>query len=309
VFSRAHFRPPALADRALHVIAPSIDPTATKNVPLPKNAVAAILDHTGLAQAPAAGRVPPRFTRRDGKHATVRHRAEVLRYGPPPRFGAQRLVLHVARWDRLKDPVGVLHGFAAHVAVELDAHLLMAGPHPRTVADDPEAEAVFAETARAWRGLPVDQRSRIHLALLPNEDQEENAAIVNALQRAADVVVKKSLEEGFGLGVTEAMWKGRPIVATRVGGIQQQIEHERSGLLIDDPRDLAAFGASVRRLLLDDTTARRLGAAAHRRASAHFLHGRHLAEWLDLATSVLRSEPRDGLEPGARYSARTMSAT
>ena len=306
VFSRAQFVPPMLADRRLHVISPSIDPTGTKNKFMPNDAVAAILEHTGLVQSHEAGWTQPRFTRRDG--AVVRHCAEVLRYGPPPRFGVDPLVLHIARWDRLKDPVGVLRGFAEHVLSDVDAHLVMAGPGPRSVADDPEAELVFSEVTRAWRRLSPPHRSRIQLALLPNEDLEENAAIVNALQRAADVVVKKSLEEGFGLGITEAMWKARPIVASRVGGIQQQIEHERSGLLIDDPRYLAAFGAAVRRLLLDETTARQLGAAAHRRASARFLHGRHLAEWLNLAATVVRNGARAGSQREARYSARSTSA-
>jgi trehalose synthase len=74
------------------------------------------------------------------------------------------------------------------------------------------------------------------------DDLEENAAMVNALQRRADVIVQKSLAEGFGLTVAEAMWKARPVLASRVGGIQDQITHDRSGLLLDDPSDLAAFG-------------------------------------------------------------------
>jgi len=91
-------------------------------------------------------------------------------------------------------------------------------------------------------------RRRVHLALLPMQDAEENAVIVNALQRRADVVAQKSLAEGFGLTVAEAMWKGRPVVATRVGGIQDQIEDGRTGFLVE-PRDLAAFGERVSGLL------------------------------------------------------------
>ena len=103
------------------------------------------------------------------------------------------------------------------------------------------------------------------------------------------MVVKKSLEEGFGLGVTEAMCKRLPVVASRVGGIQAQIEHRRSGILLDDPRDLAAFGAAVCEVLVDSEEARRLGATAERRVRERFQHDRHLAEWVELVGAVVPS--------------------
>ena len=110
----------------------------------------------------------------------------------------------------------------------------------------------------------ADLRARIHLASLPMADIEENAAIVNALQRHATVVVQKSLAEGFGLTVAEAMWKGRPVVGTRVGGIQDQIVNGESGVLVSDPHDLAEYGAAVTALLTDTEACRR---ARRRRAS------------------------------------------
>lgn len=297
VFSRRQFVPPALEGGRSHAIAPSIDPTVPKNVSMPMGAVQGILEHVGLAQPDGDTWRRARFVRRDGSESVVEHCAEVLRYGRAPRLGVDPFVLHLARWDRLKDPVGVLRGFAEHVLSDLDVHLVMAGPPPDAVADDPDAARMFGEVVRAWRALPPGRRSRIQLALLPNEDLEENAAIVNALQRASAVVVKKSLEEGFGLGVTEAMWKRRAIVASRVGGIQEQIQHARSGLLLDDPRNLEAFGAAVRELLVDHETARQLGIAAQRRVQERFLHGRHLADWLELAGALVLER---GREPKAR---------
>ena len=92
---------------------------------------------------------------------------------------------------------------------------------------------MFAEAETAWRELPSSVRRRVHLALLPMEDADENAVMVNALQRRADIVVQKSLAEGFGLTVAEAMWKGRPVVASAVGGIQDQIEDGKTGWLVD----------------------------------------------------------------------------
>src|SRR5207253_11111122 len=117
------------------------------------------------------------------------------------------------------------------------------------VADDPEGAEVFGEVREAWRSLPDEARERVHLASLPMDDAEENGAIVNALQRRADVVVQKSLQEGFGLTVAEAMWKARPTVASRVGGIQEQIVDGESGLLVDDPEDGEAFGEAVLSLI------------------------------------------------------------
>ena len=101
--------------------------------------------------------------------------------------------------------------------------------------------------------------------MLPMDDDEENAALVNALQRHAAVIVQKSLQEGFGLTVTEAMWKRRPVVASAVGGIQDQIRDGVDGLLVHDPSDLGEFAGALRQVLADDALAQRLGDAGYRR--------------------------------------------
>ena len=126
----------------------------------------------------------------------------------------------------------------------------------------------------------------MHLALLPSVDVEENAAIVNALQRHATIVVQKSLSEGFGLTVTEAMWKARPVIASAVGGIQDQIEDGVSGLLLRDPRDLDAFAASLRLVLEDPALAARLGDAAKSRVRERFLGLWHLEQYSALIASL-----------------------
>ena len=130
-----------------------------------------------------------------------------------------------------------------------------------------------------WRSLPHAPRSRVHLACTPMADPDEAAAIVNALQRHAAVVVQKSIAEGFGLTVAEAMWKSRPIVASAVGGIVDQIASGAHGLLVDDPSDLASFGSAVETLLRDRTEANRLGTNARARAGAEFLGDRHLEQY------------------------------
>ncbi len=202
------------------------------------------------------------------------------------------MVVSLARWDRIKDPLGILDGFLERVLAATGAHLLLAGPDPGQVADDPEAEAVLAGVRERWRRLPSRARARVHVACLPLTPPEENAAMVNAIQRLAAVVVKKSLQEGFGLGVTEAMWKARPVVASAVGGHLEQVQHRHSGLLVADPADVGAFGDAIVELLQEPPLAARLGQAARERVRALFLNDRHFVRWVEVFGSAL--EPRAG---------------
>ncbi len=197
------------------------------------------------------------------------------------------VLTQVSRWDRLKDPAGVIEAFAEYVHAEDDQpNLVLAGPDVTAVADDPEGREVFEEVHELWSGLPHRVRRRVHLALLPMDDADENAVIVNALQRSADVVAQKSLAEGFGLTVAEAMWKGRPVVASAIGGIVEQIEDGRTGFLVD-PTDLRAFGERVSELMDDPHHAERIGEAAQTRVRELFLGPRHLGQYVTLLEQVL----------------------
>jgi trehalose synthase len=277
VFSRWAFAPSWADDSRLHVIPPSIDPFSAKNEPISQRNVRLILGYTGLIGGDGATPSVP-FARRDGSPGRINRRADILQTGPPPPADAP-IVVQVSRWDHQKDMQGVMDGFAEHVEPSLGAHLLLAGPAVTGVADDPEAAEVLEECMERWRALPHAARSRIHLACTPMADPDEAAAIVNALQRHAAVVVQKSIAEGFGLTVAEAMWKSRPIVASAVGGIVDQIVSGAHGLLVTDPRDLASFGTAVEMLLRDRTEAGRLGANARARANAEFLGDRHLEQY------------------------------
>ena len=135
--------------------------------------------------------------------------------------------------------------------------------------------------------LAAELQERVHLACLPMEDLAENAAIVNALQRRAEVVVQKSIAEGFGLTVSEGMWKARPVVASRIGGIQDQIVDGKSGILLDDPTDLRAYGDAVRWLLEEPERARSIGREAQERVRDEFLAVRSLMQYLDLVERLL----------------------
>ena len=277
VFSRRAFAPSWAADSRLHVIPPSIDPFSAKNEPMSQRNVRLILGYTGLLAGNGETPSVP-FTRRDGSPGRINRRVDVLQTGPAPPSEAPAVV-QVSRWDRQKDMAGVLEGFARHVDPALGAHLLLVGPAVTGVADDPEAAEVLEQCIERWRALPHAARSRVHLACTPMADPDEAAAIVNALQRHAAVVVQKSLAEGFGLTVAEAMWKVRPVVASAVGGIVDQIVSGEHGLLVDDPHDLQAFGAAVEMLLRNPDEAARLGENARARAGAEFLGDRHLEQY------------------------------
>jgi trehalose synthase len=285
VFSREAFAWEGLDESKITVIPPSIDAFSPKNQELDAGSVQAILVAAGIVRNGSAP-AHPCFTRGDGSPGRVDRRADLLE--EDTLAPDQSVVLQVSRWDRLKDPLGVITGFAEHVAPDSDAHLVYAGPSVTAVADDPEGAEVLAEARSAWGDLPADVRARVHLAQLPLEDGDENAVIVNALQRHADVVVQKSLAEGFGLTVSEGMWKARPVVASRIGGIQDQIVDGQTGVLLDDPRDLTAYGAAVVRLLADGATAERMGHAAQERVRDEFLGPRHLTQYFELASKLLR---------------------
>jgi trehalose synthase len=277
VFSRREFAPEWADAAKTHVIPPSIDPFSAKNEPISHRNVQLLLGYVGLLGGDGELPAVP-FTRRDGSPGRVNRRVDVLQTGPPPPADAP-LVVQVSRWDRMKDMPGVMAGFAEHVDYALGAHLLLAGPAVTGVADDPEAAEVLGECTALWRDLPHATRSRVHLACTPMADPDEAAAIVNALQRHAAVVVQKSLAEGFGLTVAEAMWKSRPIVASAVGGITDQIVDGEHGLLIQHPNDLGAFGAAVESLLRDPERASSLGTEARLRAATEFLGDRHLEQY------------------------------
>ena len=258
IFSREEFAPDWVDRKWLRIIPPSLDPFSPKNAEMGDREVEALVHREGL----------------------------VVEGEPLPTDA--RVVLQVSRWDRLKDMAGVLDAFAAHLEeLPPDVHLVLAGPEASGVADDPEAAEVLEECRARWRSLPARARERTHLVSVPMDDLDENARIVNALQRWSTIVVQKSLAEGFGLTVTEPMWKARPVVASAVGGIRDQIEHGVSGLLLDDPRDGAALAAALSLLLADADRCGSMGRAAHLRVRDHYLADRHLIQYVELFAQLI----------------------
>ena len=179
------------------------------------------------------------------------------------------IILQVSRFDYLKDPVGVIKAFEM-VRRTMPCQLILAGG---TATDDPESDKVLAEVQEIAKDNPD-----IHILLLPPDSDIE----INALQRIATVVVQKSIKEGFGLTVTEALWKGKPVVASAVGGILLQVKNKLTGLLC---HSIEGAAYAIRTLLTNPEYAKWLGKNGHSHVKQNFLITRHLKDYLLLFIS------------------------
>lgn len=218
-----------------YLIHPSIDPLSEKNRELSQEEVEGVLARLGIPQD-------------------------------------KPILLQVSRFDRFKDPLGVIEAFR-RVRRHEDCRLVLAGG---TADDDPEGAQVLAEVMEAAEGDP-----EIHVLVLPPTADHE----INALQRAATLVIQKSLREGFGLTVTEAMWKGKPVIGGFAGGITAQIVYGVTGYTVNSVEGLAF---RVRYLLNNPELARQMGENAREHVRQNFLIIRDLADQLALLDTLLK---------------------
>jgi trehalose synthase len=216
------------------IIHPAIDPLSPKNAELDDTEIVRILEHHAI----------------DPKRP---------------------LVTQISRFDRLKDPLGVVAAFQIARKHHPEAQLLLAGGG---ATDDPEGPKVLAEVLESTAGDPD-----LHVLVLPPDAHRT----INAFQRASTVLVQKSVREGFGLTVTEGMYKGKPVVAGRTGGIVTQIEDEKSGYLVSS---VGECGTRIAQLLDDPAMGRAMGATARQRVIDHFLVTRKVEDFLDLCTAL-----------------------
>lgn len=218
------------------LIAPSIDPLSDKNKELPQKTIDEVLQ-----------------------------KYEIPKDKP--------IITQISRFDRLKDPLGVIEAYK-EVKKYAKCRLVLAGGG---AADDPEGLAVYEE-AREKAKADKD----VHILFLAHNDIE-----VNALQRASAVIMQKSLKEGFGLTVAEALWKAKPVVASNVGGIPLQIKHKYSGLLCHSIKG-AAF--AVKQLLNSPVYAQKLGENGREQVRNNFLITRHLRDYMLLFLALYHNE-------------------
>ena len=231
IFSMPDFSQPL--PHLQYIIPPSIDPLTDKNRELPPQDIEEVLNRFGL-------------------------------YPQLP------IILQVSRFDRFKDPLGVIR--AARLAKKfVPLQLVLAGGG---AADDPEGEAVLKEVQAAAVEDP-----HIHILYLPPDAHKT----INALQRAATVVIQKSIKEGFGLTVTEALWKGKPVIGGAVGGIKIQVVNHHTGFLVHTPEGAAL---RIRYLLFYKDKREEMGRKAHIFVRENFLITRHLRDYLSLLLAL-----------------------
>ena len=296
-FSAPEYIPSFLAGRA-SILHPAIDPLSHKNRELSVHKMIGILCNGGL-QVPYST-VPTA----DFEHQ-VRRLDSDGSLGQPGELGLlfRPIILQVSRWDRLKGWMPLLEAFVRLKAALRDgrtaslsernrsrlahARLILAGPDPRSIQDDPEGVAVFREITEAYRVLDPALQEDVAVLSLPMESRKDNGLIVNALQRCASIVVQNSLREGFGLTVTEAMHKQLAVVGTQACGIRQQIRHGVDGELVRDAEDPDEIAQVLIDLVADPARRFEYGRVARRRVHDQFLVFRQIASWVQIVSKVL----------------------
>ena len=303
IFSAQEYVPPFLDDRAT-LVYPAIDPLGPKNRDLWVHRLTRVMANSGLVHA-------------DGPVLTPRWRQPARRLLPNGEFAAadangdigllsRPIVTQISRWDRLKGFAPLLEAFALlkrrlgegayddgpplrRRRVEL-VRLVMAGPDPASIPDDPEALEVIESLKSAYVALPAEVQADVAMLALPMESRDQNALMVNALQRASSLVVQNSLREGFGLTVAEAMWKQIPVLTNRRAcGPRQQIRDGVDGRLADDPEDPEELCALLDRMLASPTEREVWGRNAQRRAYDEFLVFTQVRRWLEVLSGLARA--------------------
>lgn len=216
--------------------------------------------------------IPPSIDPLSEKNMELGHeeiQGAYARFGIDP---ARPMMLQVSRFDRFKDPIGVIEAYRLATAFIPALQLVLAGGG---ASDDPEGEAVLAEVRAAAREDPD-----IHILLLPPDAHRT----INALQRAADFVLQKSLKEGFGLTVAESMWKGKPVIGGDTGGIRLQVINHHTGFLVNSPEGAAL---RIRYLLHHREKLTEMGGKAREFVRQNFLTTRQLREYLTLMVGLM----------------------
>jgi trehalose synthase len=303
VFTAPEYIPRCLAGRAT-IIHPGLDPLSHKNRELPVHKLVGILANAALVARPEPALTRPfpepvRRLRDDGSWTPATDGSDLgLLYRP--------IVTQVSRWDRLKGFLPLMRGFAALKQAPGDdrmtqrerrvlelARLVMAGPDPSAIQDDPEAQEVLAELCGAYRSLPAAARADVALLTLPMRSRKHNALMVNALQRCSDVVAQNSLQEGFGLTATEAMWKRVAVMGTHAAGLRQQIRDGLDGVLVEDPDDPAEIARALGGLLRDPRRRDTLAHSGQQRVQEEFLVFSEVRGWLEVLADAAKARWAD----------------
>ena len=309
IFSVSSYVPTFLRDKA-SIIPPAIDPFRPKNRYLKPQQVATTLARASLTKPSLPVETFDRPALRlqpTGGYASATEPDDIDVLFRPT-------ICQISRWDRLKGFVPLLRGFerlkrevsgdseSGSIAVpELDrdpvsdetyrrrvndALLVLAGPDPATVADDPGGQAVLKELEAVWEPLDPAIRDDVAVVVMP-PDQNDSALVINALQRSAAIVVQNSVREGFGLTVTEAMWKRAVMVGSDRGGISTQIRDGENGRTISTPDDPESVARTLKDTLATPDAWDRWSANAQESVADEYLIFEHVRQWMDLLSELV----------------------
>jgi trehalose synthase len=300
IFSAGEYIPRFLAGRAT-VIHPAINPLSEKNQDFHLHKLVGILSNSALVASPGPLVRPPL--------PDVVERLQGDGYFRPANMWedigllTRPIITQVSRWDRLKGFKPLLDAFIQMKLKIFERNgmddwvtrrrmdlvrLVLAGPDPASIQDDPEGREVLEELQSAYLQIDPTIQDDIALVTLPMRSARYNALIVNALQRASTVVVQNSLREGFGLTVTEAMWKHLPILTNSYAcGPRQQVRDGLDGRLIDDPTDMEALVEAMQSMLSDSAARESWGRSAQRHVHQNFLVFSQLGAWIRLLSGLV----------------------
>jgi trehalose synthase len=300
VFSAPEYIPVAFANRA-SVIYPAINPLSLKNEWMHLHAMVGTLANAALASSPGPQVRRPfsDVVRRLGSDGILQPANMWEDIG----LLTRPIVTQVSRWDRLKGYAPLLKAFVklkedSRERNNRDNHweyrrrldlvrLVLAGPEPQYIQDDPEAVEVVEDLQSSYLSLEGTIQNDIAIIMLPMSNPGQNALIVNALQRSSSIAVQNSLREGFGLTITEAMWKRIPVLSnSRACGPRQQVRDRLDGRLVADPEDTDELAAALAEMLADPEGREAWGQSAQHRVQEEFLVFSQLQKWLRLLAEI-----------------------
>ncbi|MEN8799976.1 MAG: glycosyltransferase [Flavobacteriaceae bacterium] len=297
VFSLPSYVPPEIKSKT-SIIPPAIDPLSHKNRTLWMAKCVGILQQSGITNHhdPLLYPYYDNIVRRvmpDGSFDKVNKDSDLdIIYRP--------VVLQISRWDRLKGFKELMEAFILMKkqneakADKSDVtykrikytRLVFGGPDPKYVSDDPEGIEVLNELVAQYKSVSKELQEDIAILLLPLENPKENALIVNALQRSSSFVVQNSIQEGFGLTATEAMWKQRPVLVSGAAGLRFQVQHKVNGLINQDPSDIEQLAKMLEQMLNSPKERDKWGFNARNRVIDKFTLFSQLNSWLKLLASL-----------------------
>jgi len=299
VFSAPEYLPSVCKEKSA-IISPAIDPLSHKNRDISSPELIKILYKGGIIKNGHHLHLNPVWKRK-----AMRLNADAEFIGINASDGFELLyrptVTQISRWDRLKGWESLIEGFVLlkrkyrkksnkkslqNLRI-LASQLVLAGPEPSAIRDDPEGKGVLEDLCYYYKKLPAEEQNDISILTLPMGSRSQNHLMVNALQRCSSLVVQNSLQEGFGLTATEAMWKQVPVLGTTACGLRRQIRDGKDGRLTTNPNDPEEIAENLERIFAKPKFLEKWGKSAQKRVYKKFLIFNQIEKWLNCMGQII----------------------